>query len=318
MGAAYQFVGIDELTQFGESWYQLLASRLRKHVGMPVPLRIRGATNPGGIGHEWVRRRFVDAKDPLRPFIPARLDDNPSLDGADYRQSLAILDAATRKQLEEGVWNADASGLVYAWNDKRNGIDELPDGLTFHILGMDFGVTNATAFVVIAWRDNDPHRLRLRGFKEAGMIAPDAADVAKRLEAKYQFARIVGDIGGLGKAFIEEMRRRHSLPVDAAQKTNKQGYIKLLNGALEREQIKVLRATCMPLIDELSELPWHATPEGRKEASGFANHCADAFLYGWRAANAFNETPLAKGPWCRESSGLAHECRVAEATRSSR
>jgi len=44
-----------------------------------VPLRMRSATNPGGIGHEWVKERFmdVDTKDPRALFVPALLKDNP-------------------------------------------------------------------------------------------------------------------------------------------------------------------------------------------------------------------------------------------------
>ena len=47
---------------------------------------MRSASNPGGLGHEWVRARFVDRdRDAECVFIPARLDDNPHLDQEGYR-----------------------------------------------------------------------------------------------------------------------------------------------------------------------------------------------------------------------------------------
>ncbi len=57
--AEYQFIGFDELTQFAESQYTYMFSRLRRLKGSSVPLRMRGASNPGGYGHEWVKQRFI-------------------------------------------------------------------------------------------------------------------------------------------------------------------------------------------------------------------------------------------------------------------
>jgi len=57
--AEYQFIGFDELTQFSESQYTYMFSRLRRLKGSNVPLRMRGASNPGGYGHEWVKQRFI-------------------------------------------------------------------------------------------------------------------------------------------------------------------------------------------------------------------------------------------------------------------
>lgn len=110
----FQFIGFDELTQFIESSYLYLFSRLRRHEGMPVPLRMRSASNPGGRGHAFAKRRFItEGRANGRWFIPARLTDNPHLDQAGYRGSLANLDHVTRKQLEEGDWDVSAGGLLF-------------------------------------------------------------------------------------------------------------------------------------------------------------------------------------------------------------
>lgn len=291
--AEFQFIGFDELTQFPEAWYRFLFSRLRRTQGTKVPLRMRAATNPGGLGHEWVRRRFVASPDGARPFVPALLVDNPSLDADEYLASLAELDSTTRAQLEKGVWIRDTEGLVYRFEDSRNALDTVPT-CSRKLLGIDFGVKDATAFVILGWRDNDPNVYVLRAWKKTGMIPSEAAAEVKELEREHRFIRIVGDVGGLGKAFAEEMRRRHQLPVEPAEKQNKRGYIALLNGDLERGRVKLLRGACEPLATEWCELPWD---EGReKEADGFDNHCADAALYAWRAANAFTQKAEEEGP----------------------
>ena len=70
--AEYQFIGFDELTQFSESQYTYMFSRLRRLKGSSVPLRMRGASNPGGYGHEWVKQRFITRRgEGGRIFIPA-------------------------------------------------------------------------------------------------------------------------------------------------------------------------------------------------------------------------------------------------------
>lgn len=113
--AEYQFIGFDELTQFEEFQYRYLFSRLRRLQGVNIPLRVRSATNPGGVGHAWVKRRFVD--DDTRVFIPGKLEDNPSLDKAEYELSLAELDPVTRRQLRHGDWDVRPAGEIIrsAW-----------------------------------------------------------------------------------------------------------------------------------------------------------------------------------------------------------
>jgi predicted phage terminase large subunit-like protein len=113
-GAAYHFIGFDELTQFTETQYTYLFSRLRRKEGSTIPLRMRSAANPGGVGHEWVKARFVTAKHPKRLFIPSKLADNPHLDQAEYREtSLSNLDIVTRARLEEGDWEVNESGGIF-------------------------------------------------------------------------------------------------------------------------------------------------------------------------------------------------------------
>lgn len=135
-GSAYQGIFFDELTQFTETQYLYLFSRLRRLAGVDVPLRMRSASNPGGIGSAWVQGRFIPegftpemagelkyftkvGDDGIgRVFLPARLRDNPYLDRESYEKSLENLDPVTRAQLLEGDWQIRERGNVYPmWED---------------------------------------------------------------------------------------------------------------------------------------------------------------------------------------------------------
>lgn len=108
--AEFQYIAFDELTQFTESQYRFLFSRLRRLKGTQIPIRMRSGSNPGDIGHEWVAQRFIRGD---KTFIPAKLADNPHLDQEEYRNSLAQLDHITRAQLLEGDWSARPQGSLF-------------------------------------------------------------------------------------------------------------------------------------------------------------------------------------------------------------
>lgn len=104
-GTNFHMVIFDELTRFTENMYRFLFSRVRKDEGDPIPLRVRSASNPGDVGHDWVKRWFVHPGEPNRPFIPAKLSDNPSLNQEEYTKALMLLHPAERKRLLEGDWD---------------------------------------------------------------------------------------------------------------------------------------------------------------------------------------------------------------------
>jgi predicted phage terminase large subunit-like protein len=124
-GAAFQFVGIDELTQHTEFRYRYMFSRIRRPESgalASVPLRMRSGTNPGGKGHSWVFGRFIDERSRVSGavFVPAQLTDNPSIDAEEYEKSLDHLDPITRAQLLRGDWDAIAGGRFRAeWFTRR-------------------------------------------------------------------------------------------------------------------------------------------------------------------------------------------------------
>lgn len=149
--AEFQYIFFDELTQFTETQFTFLFTRLRKPRDGPladVPLRMRSASNPGGPGHEWVKRRYVDSetRDRKRVFIPARIDDNPSLDEESYRESLANTDPTTRAQIESGDWDAVA-GTFFKGLEKVKivGAAPAPDQFTRVVRYWDLAATEDQA-----------------------------------------------------------------------------------------------------------------------------------------------------------------------------
>ena len=113
--AEYDVVRFDELTHFSEAQYLYLISRVRG--ANPYPKQIKSTTNPGGTGHAWVKKRFIDGKSPeesftggdgmSRIFIPSRLSDNGFLTALDpsYRERLLTLPDRERRALLYGDWD---------------------------------------------------------------------------------------------------------------------------------------------------------------------------------------------------------------------
>src|SRR6266478_2279200 len=129
-GAEFLFIGLDELTHFTLKQWQFLTSRNRcpaklyldgQSAGRRIVPCMAGASNPGNIGHAWVKALWVDHVAPPgfeRPelydprdydFIRARLDDNPIYaNDAEYRRTLETLPEHLRRAFLEGDWNVFA------------------------------------------------------------------------------------------------------------------------------------------------------------------------------------------------------------------
>lgn len=304
--AEFQFIGIDELTQgWSEEEYRFLLSRIRRPSGSSrlasVPLRMRAATNPGGSGAGWVKRRFVDPGSPDRPFVAARLEHNPHIDADSYRAALSQLDETTRAQLERGEWVDDSSARIYKFSE-RHLITEPPDwgaGGWRYVLGIDLGASEAnpsTAFVVCGWHSQVP---RATWVLESRLYAggePD--DIARRIrltrERFGEFDAIVMDEGALGAAIGKAVRRRFAIGVEPADKRDKDAQRRLLIGAIERGEVMLLMPQCEGLFEESRHVLWDK--DGLDALAGVAKHYTDALRYAWNRARAFSARAPAVSP----------------------
>ena len=171
-GAEYNYVAFDELTHFSEFQYLYITSRIRRSVG-DLPVIIRSASNPGNIGHYWVRKRFIepakeggkilkDEHGNKRIFIKSKLTDNPHLTKNDptYAQRLQMLPEAERKAKIEGDWWVFSGQVFTEFRDEKrigepdNALHVIPPfAIPYYwprIGALDWGYTANTYFLLAA------------------------------------------------------------------------------------------------------------------------------------------------------------------------
>lgn len=282
-GSELNVVCFDELSQFTETQYTYLLSRLRRPAGSQLPLMCRSASNPGGIGHAWVKRRFVDEGGPDdRIFIPARLDDNPSLDTAEYEDSLRGLDPITYRQLRDGEWVTDAGALIYPFESHHMvaAAPPLPDV----VLGMDLGSSMSkptTAITALGSTPAEPMAYVLESEARACLSPTDSAEFLRELYDRHAPMAVVVDPGGMGQAYVDEFQKRHNLPCQPAIRRNKLAYRKYFRGDLAHHKLRVVEPACRLLLEEAAQLRWDEREIDCEK--GATDHRTDSmiFAYAW-------------------------------------
>ena len=193
-GQAYDYIAFDELTQFTWEEYSYLFSRNRPG-GPGTRCYIRATANPGGIGHGWVKERFITPAPPMRTvwesvkvrfpdgreeerrrsriFVPSTVFDNAVLlrNDPDYLTRLATLPEAERKALLYGDWDSFSGQVFTEW---RNDPDRYGDRVGTHVIspfripkswrilrGFDWGYTRPFS---VGWYavDHDGRLYRIR------------------------------------------------------------------------------------------------------------------------------------------------------------
>lgn len=213
LGAEIHVLLIDELTTFTEVIYRFLRGRVRAVGLQDLPPKYQGkfprilsGSNPGNIGHQWVKRSFVDHGEMvinqmpdveggmLRQYIPAKLNDNPSMEKDDpgYRVRLRGLGSeALVKAMEDGDWDV-FEGQAFTWNKKRHVISPLriPPGAPIYMT-FDWGF-GAPFSIGWWWVDSDGRVYRFfewygakqgpTGYVGLRMTDDDIAEEIKRIE----------------------------------------------------------------------------------------------------------------------------------------
>lgn len=182
-GAEIHVLAIDELTHFTETMYRFLRNRVRM-VGITLPAqyvghfpRILCGANPGNIGHLWVKTTFVTAAEPMtkrlmeaaeggmrRQYIPARLEDNPSMSDDDpgYEMRLEGLGSATLvRAMRWGDWDVIEGAFFDCWDQRRHVIRpfEVPKEWTRFRSG-DWGSASPFSF---GWWAIVPDKFKVEG-----------------------------------------------------------------------------------------------------------------------------------------------------------
>ena len=241
-GQAFTWIAFDELTQWPTSLeWNYLSSRLR--TTGDIPLYMRATSNPGGVGHAWVKKMFVDpapagqafwaedengnilvypddepeAGQPLfqRKFIPAKLADNPYIDKM-YKANLLSLPEDQRRQLLYGDWDVATGAAFPEFRRALHVIEpfEIPsDWRRFR--SCDFGYSQRQSSAV-HWYAIHPSTGQLIVYRElyiTGKTGKELALMIKNLERGEHIAYGVLDSsvwaqrGQTGPSIAEEMRQ---------------------------------------------------------------------------------------------------------------
>lgn len=212
-GQAFNWIGFDELTQWQTPFaWNYMRSRLRTAKGSGLKLYQRATTNPGGAGHMWVKKTFIDPApynkafwatdydtgevitwpkghqregEPLfkRKFIPATLFDNPYLaeDGL-YEANLLSLPEHQRRQLLEGDWTTNEGAAFPEFNYRDHVIEpfEIPNSWP-KFRAADYGYGSYTGVV---WFTVSPSEQLIiyRELYVSKMTAVDLADTINEIE----------------------------------------------------------------------------------------------------------------------------------------
>lgn len=202
-GAEYDFIYWDELTHFTYNQYSYMLSRLRG-VNPAIKRQVKSATNPGGVGHAWVKERFIDvgtAETILRPeptteepkpgtrcFIPAKIHDNQILLQNDptYLRRLENLPEGVRKQLLDGNWDSFDGMAFSEWEKDVHVIKpfKIPEHWK-RFRSVDYGRTAPFCCLWFAV-DFDYNIYIYREAYQSGLNAVDQADVINEMTPAHE------------------------------------------------------------------------------------------------------------------------------------
>ncbi len=155
-GAEFDVLCIDEATQLTEYQFSALAASVRGVNAFPK--RVYLTCNPGGVGHEWVKRLFIDrdfrlGEDPDQyRFIPARVEDNTALalKNPEYLRMLEALPDGLRQAWREGDWNVLSGRYFTEFDPCVHVVPQFdpPPGWRRYVT-MDYGLDMLAAYLIV-------------------------------------------------------------------------------------------------------------------------------------------------------------------------
>lgn len=201
--AEYDVIRFDELTHFTEFMYTYMISRCRG--ANPYPKRIKSSTNPGGVGHSWVKERFIDIGEPntihtckletgeevTRTFIPSLVTDNKFMleYDPDYIKRLDALPEKERKALKYGDWDI-YDGMFFPEFKRRIHVIEpfqIPEHWNRYI-AMDYGLDMfAVLFIAI---DTKGRAYVYNEIHKSNLIVSEARQTLKSIMRHYKYKYI--------------------------------------------------------------------------------------------------------------------------------
>ncbi len=261
-------------------------------IGTPGPIPagyfFNESHNPAWSHHHWTMMqnphiKLLSGKEPLD--IIKELAERRGL----------TLDSAGIQREYFGQWVKDVDSLVYQFNSDRNIALQTPllKDMTF-IFGIDIGWKDADAISVLGYDHNSKTVYLVEEYIQTKNDITTLVQAIEKLMVTYNPVRLVMDAGALGKKIQEEIRHRHSLPVEAADKQRKLEYIALLNDDLRTGKFKAVPGTRFE--EDAQLVQWnYDDPNKPKVSDIYHSDITDATLYAWRECkHYFYEAPQKK------------------------
>jgi len=298
-GQAYSWIGFDEITHLPtEFGWNYLASRLRT-TDSSIETYLRCTANPGGVGAQWVKKRYVDPIDPntsfvgkdglSRKFIPARLDDNPYLanDGR-YEQMLKALPPVQRRQLLEGNWDVAEGAAFVEFDPEVHIVAPFYIPVVWErVKGIDYGYASESCCLWGAVDRSDGTLVIYRELYRKNLTGLDLGRIITEMEIEDPFSvQGVLDTAAWAKTgttgpTVGETLQQLGHKLRRADKNRIQGkiqiheYLKVKNNRRPRLQIF---NNCPNLIRELQSIPLSKTRPEDVDTNA-SDHAYDALRY---------------------------------------
>jgi hypothetical protein len=232
--------------------------------------------------------------------------DNPWIEKKSGRKPEDIL-AAERKRrgiseddptyMREslGLWVHDTNALVFKFNPKINIYDELPAGKMDYVFGIDLGWNDADAIAVLGYSYETNKVYLVEEDIQSKQTITALVEKIERLRLKYGPVKMVLDAGALGKKIQEEIRSRHQLPLEAADKVRKFEFIELMNDDLRTGKLMAPEGS---RFEEDSYLvQWDRSTPGKLDISDrYHTDIGEAILYAWRECKHYIKSDESKKP----------------------
>lgn len=241
--------------------------------------------------------------------------DNPYMhnpeEGLDLEETLAEerimrgIDETDPSYIREtyGKWVEDIDSLVYKVNKITNIYENIPtEGEWSYIVGVDIGYNDSDAIAVLGYNSWDKKVYLVEEIIKSKQDITTLVNHIRRVIKEYEPVKIVADAGALGKKITEEIRLRHGIHIDAADKHRKVEFIELLNDDLRTCKLMLPKNSVfeeesyLVMWDKESKIK---NPERPKISDAYHSDIHDAVLYAWRECRHYlsfkPEPPPAQG-----------------------
>lgn len=219
-------------------------------------------------------------------------------------------------------WVLDVEALWVRYRESLNHFTELPQlpgNMQYnYILGIDIGFKDADALAVLAWSEASATTYLIKEVITPKQGLTELVEQIQALQKQYEFSKMVIDQGGLGLKLAEEMRRRHSIPVQPADKARKQENVDILNDAMRCQRFMAKSASRFAQDSYLVQIDWDkSTPDRIIVKKKPHSDIIDAVLYGFKESPAFSyQAPTKKPTPGSDEAAKALEAQLWEAAQS--